>query len=60
MAFPTLPKYITGAYATTYIAACNTEVQQRFANLQKKRGITIPNDNKVLRTEQLRLFMDAI
>lgn len=60
MAFPTLPKYITGAYALTYIAACNTEVQQRFANLQKQRGITIPNDSKVLRSEQLKLFMDAI
>ena len=60
MAFPTLPKYITGAYAIEYIAACNEEVQQRFAGLQKKRGITIPNDEKVLRTEQLRLFMDAI
>ena len=60
MAFPTLPKYITGAYAIAYIAACNEEVQQRFASLQKKRGITIPNDAKVLRTEQLKLFMDAI
>ncbi len=60
MAFPTLPKYITGAYAIEYIAACSTEVQQRFADLQKKRGITIPNDSKVLRTEQLKLFMDAI
>ena len=60
MAFPTLPKYITGAYATSYIAACNNEVKQRFADLQKKRGITIPNDSKVLRTEQLKLFMDAI
>ena len=60
MAFPTLPEYITGAYATAYIAACTQEVQDRFAALQKKRGITIPNDNKVLRTEQLKLFMDAI
>jgi len=60
MAFPTLPEYITGAYATAYIAACPTEVKQRFADLQKKRGITIPNDSKVLRTEQLKLFMDAI
>lgn len=60
MAFPILPEYITGAYAISYIAQCNTEVQQRFADLQKKRGVTIPNDSKVLRTEQLRLFMDAI
>lgn len=60
MAFPTLPNYITGAYAIAYIAACTQEVQTRFADLQKKRGITIPNDSKVLRTEQLRLFMDAI
>ena len=60
MAFPTLPKYITGAYAIEYIAACNEEVQQRFAELQQKRGVAIPNDSKVLRTEQLKLFMDAI
>ena len=60
MALPTLPSYITGAYAISYIAACSTEIQQRFAELQKKRGITIPNDSKVLRTEQLKLFMDAI
>ena len=60
MAFPSLPKYITGAYATAYIAACNTVVKNRFAALQKQRGITIPNDTKVLRSEQLKLFMDAI
>jgi hypothetical protein len=60
MAFPTMPEYITGAYATTYIAACTQEVKNRFDALQKQRGITIPNDNKVLRTEQLKLFMDAI
>ena len=60
MALPTLPEYITGAYAVAYIAECNDEIKQRFANLQKQRGVTIPNDTKVLRTEQLRLFMDAI
>lgn len=60
MALPTLPKYITGAYATAYIAACSQEVKDRFAALQKKRGITIPNDAKVLRSEQLKLFMDSI
>ena len=60
MAFPEMPKYITGAYAISYIAACTSEVQQRFAELQKKRGVTIPNDNKVLRTEQVELFMEAI
>ena len=60
MAFPTLPEYITGAYAIAYIAACTKEVQDRFSDLQKLRGITIPNDAKVLRTEQLKLFMDAI
>lgn len=60
MALPTLPQYITGAYATSYIAACNQEIKDRFAALQKERGITIPNDSKVLRTEQLKLFMDAI
>lgn len=60
MAFPALPEYITGAYATAYIAACTQEVKDRFASLQKERGVTIPNDAKVLRSEQLRLFMDAI
>ena len=60
MALPTMPERITGAYANSYIASCNTEVKQRFADLQKKRGITIPNDTKVLCSEQLRLFMDAI
>ena len=60
MALPTMPERITGAYATSYINACSAEVKQRFADLQKKRGITIPNDSKVLRSEQLRLFMDAI
>lgn len=60
MAFPQLPEYITGAYANEYIAACNQEVKDRFAALKVKRGIDIPNDNKVLCTEQLRLFMDAI
>lgn len=60
MAFPVLPEYITGAYAVAYIAQCNTEVQQRFADLQKKRGITIPNDSKVLHSAQLQLFMDAL
>ena len=60
MAFPTLPKYITGAYATSYIAACNQKVKDRFVALQKQRGITIPNDSKVLCSKQLQLFMDAI
>ena len=60
MAFPTLPEYITGAYALAYIASCPAEVQQRFTDLKNLRGITIPNDTKVLCSEQLRLFMDAI
>ena len=60
MAYPQIPEYITGAYAIAYVAECNQEVKERFAALQKQRGITIPNDNKVLRTEQLKLFMDAI
>ena len=60
MAYPQLPEYITGAYAIAYVAECNTEVQERFESLQKKRGVAIPNDDKVLRTEQLKLFMDAI
>ena len=60
MALPTKPKYITGAYANDYIEACSEEVQERFLSLKAQRGITIPDDNKVLRSEQLRLFMDAI
>ena len=57
---PEMPEYITGAYAHEYVAACSEEIQQRFEELQTLRGVTIPNDNKVLCSEQLRLFMDAI
>ena len=60
MALPIMPEYITGAYVHQYIGACSTEVQQRFANLQKRRGITIPNDAKVLCSEQVKLFTDAV
>lgn len=60
MAFPSLPEYITGAYAIAYIAACNEEVQQRFAELQKTSGIIIRDDNKVLHSAELELFMKAI
>ena len=60
MAFPTLPEYITGEYAHSYVAACTEEVQNRFEELQKKRGITIPNDSTILRTAQVELFMEAI
>lgn len=60
MAFPTLPEYITGAYAHAYIAACGPEIQAGFQLLQARRGITIPNDSKVLCSKQLRLLMDVI
>lgn len=60
MAFPKLPEYITGKYVHEYIAACNESTQQRFADLQKLRGITIPNNETILRTRQVELFMDAI
>lgn len=57
---PEMPEYITGAYANAYIAACSEEIQERFESLQIQRGVKIPDDNKVLRSEQLHLFMDAI
>ncbi len=60
MATPTIPERITGKFAHEYIAACSEEVQQRFETLQVWRGVTIPNDDKVLCSKQLRLFMDAI
>lgn len=56
----TLPEYITGAFANSYIALCSEQIQNRFEELKALRLVEIPNDNKVLRSEQLRLFMDAI
>lgn len=56
----TLPEYITGAFANSYIAICGEEIQTRFSQLQVLRGIQIPNNNSVLLSKQLSLFMDAI
>lgn len=60
MALPVAPPYIFGAYVHAYVSKCNDEVKKRFEDLQKQRGITIPNDNTPLRTAQLELFMEAI
>lgn len=60
MALPKIPEYITGEFAHAYVAACTKEVQDRFAGLQAKRGITIPNDATILRSAQVELFMEAI
>ena len=57
---PEIPEYITGAFVHDYIEACASEVQERFNSLCTRRGIEIPDDAKVLRTEQVELFMDAI
>lgn len=60
MALPEKPEYITGTYVHTYIEACSEEIQERFATLQTLRGITIPNNDNVLCSSQIRLFMDAV
>lgn len=57
---PEIPEYITGAFVHDYIEACASEVQERFNSLCTLRGIEIPDDSNVLRTEQVELFMDAI
>ena len=57
---PEIPEYITGKFVHEYIAACSEEIQERFASLQTLRGITIPNNDNVLYSEQVKLFMDAI
>lgn len=56
----TLPAYITGNFANDYVAMCSDEIQARFKELQALWRITIPKDDKVLRSEQLRLLMTAI
>ena len=60
MTLPEKPEHLTGAYVHDYIAACSEEIQNRFASLQTLRGITIPDNDKVLCSKQLQLFMDAI
>lgn len=54
------PEYITGRFVNEYVAACATTVQERFAQAKKLSGIDIPNDNKVLRTAQVELFMSIL
>ena len=45
---------------TDYISKCSAEAKARFAELQVLRGITIPDNDNALRTEQIELFMEAI
>lgn len=52
--------YITGAYVNAYIAGCAKVVQTRFAEAKALSGIEIPDDNKVLRTAQVELFMSVL
>lgn len=54
------PEYITGAFVHAYMKKCSKEAQERFKQLQILRGITIPDDDNVLRTAQVELFMEAI
>lgn len=57
---PVMPDYITGEWATQYIAAASDDVKNRFTKMQAFTGITIPNTPIPLRTLQLELFMAAI
>jgi hypothetical protein len=52
--------YWTCAQAVAYIATLDEEIQERFAQLQALRGITIPNTSAALRSAQIELIMDAI
>lgn len=54
------PEYITGAFAHAYVGACAKEIQDKFQELQVLTGITIPNNNDVLLTAQVELFMEAL
>lgn len=56
----TLPAYNTGNFANDYVAMCSEDVQNRFKELQALWRVTIPKDDKVLRSEQLNLLMTAI
>ena len=60
MALPEIPEYITGNYVNEYIAACSDEVKTNFQKMCALRGITFPETDDVLRTEQVELFMAAI
>lgn len=60
MALPAYTGKITGAYVTTYIAACSAEVQANFAALQISRGVAIANNANSLRTAQIELFLECI
>ena len=53
-------EYITGEFVHTYIEACAENIQERFEELQVLRGIEIPNNNDVLLTAQVELFMEAL
>lgn len=60
MPLPSIPEYITGKYVHEYIAASSDQIKQRFETLQTLRGITIPNNDNVLCSNQIKLFMDSI
>lgn len=60
MALPEIPEYITGNFVKTYIAACATSTQERFKQMCALNGITFPETDDALRTEQIELFMAAI
>ena len=54
------PEYITGDFAHDIIALCSQEAKDRFRDLQAIRRVTIPDEVKVLRSEQLEIFMASI
>lgn len=54
------PKYITGNWVHNYLATCSKDVNDRFTQMCVLSGITIPKDDKVLRTAQVELFMAAL
>lgn len=54
------PAYITGAFVNSYINSCDKKVQDRYDKALKLSRITIPNDDKVLRTAQVELFMSVL
>ena len=54
------PAYITGAFVNTYIQSCDTSIQDRYKKTLALSGITIPDDDNVLRTAQVELFMSVL
>lgn len=54
------PEYITGSFVHAYMEKCSEEAKARFNSLQARRGITIPDNDVVLRTAQVELFMESI